>query len=56
MTPEQVEEVRALIESQGTTAFVALALEELGLTFVEDVVFGEFFIGRVQALYEENQS
>ena len=50
-------QVRELIEQQGTTAFVALALEELQHEKVEHVLDPQraWFLRRCQALYEENQ-
>ena len=50
-----VAEVKKLIERQKTTAYVALALEELNLKYVEDVISRSFFLGRCLALQEENQ-
>lgn len=52
-----VGQVRALLEQQGTDKYAAQALEEFGLEFVNDVPARAqaHFIGRVVALYEENQ-
>jgi hypothetical protein len=49
--------VEALIESQGGEEFVALALDELGITYVDDVTVAHrsFFVGRCIALWEEVQ-
>lgn len=47
--------VEALIEGQGDETFIALALDDLHLTFIEDVPKAqrEFFLGRCAALFEE---
>lgn len=47
--------IRVLIEEQQTTAYVVLALEELGLKFVDEIEDHQFFINRAIALQEENQ-
>ncbi len=49
--------VEKVIESQGDETFVALALDDLHLTFIEDVPKDkqEFFLGRCAALWEEAQ-
>ena len=55
MDPTLVEQVEVLIESQGTDYYVALALDELAIEFVEDVPSEQalYFIGRIVALHEE---
>jgi len=43
-----------MIIEHGTTRFVAQALEEMGIEFVEDVTGQKYFIKRCKALKEEN--
>jgi hypothetical protein len=48
--------VGALVESQGGETFAALALDELGITYIDEVPVShqEFFLGRCAALWEES--
>ena len=45
--------LQEVVESQGTTLYVSLALDELGLTTVQEVTHREHFVRRVTALWEE---
>ena len=49
--------VEDLVEGQGTEHYVALALDEVGAEYVEDVLpeHALYFIARCVALYEENE-
>lgn len=49
------ESVREIVERQGTTLYVSLALGELGLKTVQQVTHVEHFLRRVAALEEENR-
>lgn len=48
-------ELRALVDAQGTTLYVSLALDELGLVTVQQVRHREHFVRRVRALEEESR-
>ena len=50
-------EVERLVESQGDEHWIALALAELQLMYVEDVPTErhEWVLGRTRALWEEDQ-
>lgn len=50
-----VEELQNLVEIQGTTLYVSLALDELKLETVQQVTQREHFVRRVVALEEENR-
>jgi len=50
---ELLEEVTKLVEGQGTTEFVALALDELDLQYLTQVRHRSHFLRRVVALFEE---
>lgn len=46
--------VESLVENQGGEEYVALVLDEFGLTYVDEVVeHREYFLGRCTALWEE---
>jgi len=47
------EQLQDLVRAQGTTLFVSLALDELGLTSVQQVTHREHFVRRCVALWEE---
>jgi len=51
------ETLEALIKKQGGEAYVLVALLELGLEFIDDVLPNnrDYFVGRVVALHEEDQ-
>ena len=44
-----------LVEQHGTTLYVSLALDELGLTTVQEIKDPDFFVRRVVALEEESR-
>ena len=46
--------IEALIERQGGESFVALALGELGITYIDEVTHHAFFLQRCVALWEES--
>jgi hypothetical protein len=52
-----IEELRLLVESQGGETFIALALAEFELEYVDDIPAKHraFFIRRCVALWEESQ-
>ena len=46
--------IESLVENQGGEEYVALVLDEFGLTYVDEVVeHREYFLGRCTALWEE---
>ena len=52
-----VDEVQSLIEEQGTTLYVSVLLDELSITYVEDVPKEkrDFFVRRCRALQLEDK-
>lgn len=48
-------QLQALVESQGTTLYVSLALDELGLTKIQEVTHRDHFVRRCVALREESK-
>ena len=55
--PDFIRAMEALVESQGSERFAALALDELGITYVDEVEkdHRQFILRRVVALWEEAQ-
>ena len=49
-----VDELNKLVEDQGTTLYVSLALGELGLTNINQVQHQQNFVARVVALFQED--
>jgi len=49
-----IKELKVLVERQGDETFIALALGELELEFVDEVEHQEFFLKRCAALWEES--
>ena len=54
--PDRLASVRLLIEEHQTDQYVALALEELGAAYVDDVEDLAWLIGRARALAEEDRT
>ena len=54
---EFIKQIKALIENQGNWDYVALAHDEFGLTYLDEVPedVRPFIIARATALYEEDQ-